>query len=289
MQRRQCFIVQKRPLKKLQCFTHSMASSDAYASLMAASRKAAKEKAHERKAKAPCPNCGETFPNKGVLTKHCKYYKHRAKTDLKKPQPKLNFAAPLEFGRSETTYEKRGSKRVHIKKLKVDMTRRHASLQLCFSAEPTQRVRSGVCFRAKPAVKADGSVDPSRSQHANLETDLRQVPTDKVDMNFQPKAWFDTATSLQFTNNFRSQCRSANQEKLLGLDNLNSQCAPQFIHTMRKVKVQLIYTPADCTDLCAVTNAINICSNRCSKRAALTDTERGYETCTWKFESTISR
>lgn len=163
---------------------------------------------------------------------------------------------PLEFGGSDTTYDKKGTKRVHVKKAKVDMERRVASLQLCFTAEGAQRVKPGICFRAKPAIRADGSADPSRPQHANLKKDLRQMPKG-IDVYFQPKAWFDTATSLQFAKNFRNQARPANQEKLLGLDNLNSQCAPEFIDTMRKAKVQLIYTPADCTDLCAVTDAVS--------------------------------
>jgi len=163
---------------------------------------------------------------------------------------------PLEFGGSDKTYEKKGAKRVHVKKAKVDMERRVASLQLCFNAEGPQRVKPGICFRAKPAEKASGSVDPSRPQHANLKKDLQQMPKG-IDVYFQPKAWFDTATSLQFAKNFRGQVRPANQEKLLGLDNLNSQCAPDFIDSMRKAKVQLIYTPADCTDLCAVTDAVS--------------------------------
>ena len=85
------------------------------------------------------------------------------------------------------------------------------------------------------------------------------MPKD-VDVYIQPKAWFDTATSLQFANHFRNQVRPASEEKLLGLDNLNSQCASQFIDTMRKAKVQLIYTPPDCTDLCAVTDAVSFFS-----------------------------
>lgn len=162
---------------------------------------------------------------------------------------------PLEFGGTEKTYEKKGAKRVHVKKSKVDMERRVASLQLCFCAEGPQRVKPGICFRATPAKKANGDVNPSRPQHANLKKDLKKMPK-SIDVYFQPKAWFDTATSLQFARNFKNQARPSNEEKLLGLDNLNSQCSPDFIHSMRKSSVQLCYTPADCTDLCAVTDAV---------------------------------
>ena len=162
---------------------------------------------------------------------------------------------PLEFGGSDTTYEKKGAKVVAIKRSKVDMERRVASLELCFCAAGPQRVKPGICFRATPFVTPTGRVNPSRPQHVLLKRDAKKFPNN-VDVYHQKKAWFDTQTSLQFTKNFKNQARPSSQEKLLGLDNLNSQCAPGFIEAMRKAKAQLLYTPADCTDLCAVTDMV---------------------------------
>ena len=57
---------------------------------------------------------------------------------------------PLEFGGRSKTYEKKGAKKVQIKKSKVDLERRVASLQLCFCADSPQRIKTGICFRAAP-------------------------------------------------------------------------------------------------------------------------------------------
>ena len=173
-----------------------------------------------------------------------------------KPENRFHVdQVPLEFGGAETTYEKKGAKRVDIKRPKIDMERRVASLQLCFTAVGPQRVNPGIAFRAAPAKLPDGGVDPSRPQHSRLKTEAKKLPAG-VDVYYQKKAWFDTATSLQFAKNFKHQVRPFTDEKLLGLDNLNSQCAPVFIEQMRKSNVQLIYTPEDCTDLCAVTDLV---------------------------------
>lgn len=170
---------------------------------------------------------------------------------------------PLEFGGSDTTYEKKGAKVVQIKKSKVDMERRVASLQLCFCAAGPPPINPGICFRAKPFVTPSEKVNPSRPKNAKLKKETKKMPKG-VDVYYQPKAWFDTPTSLQFAKNFRNQARPANQEKLLGLDNLNSQCAPEFIEAMRKSRVQLLYTPADCTDLCAVTDMVRCFAKKVS-------------------------
>ena len=79
----------------------------------------------------------------------------------------------------------------------------------------------------------------------------------------------DTPASLQFAKNFRNQARPVREEKLLGLDNLNSQCSPDFQEAMRESKTELPYTPADCTDLCAVTDMVRISSRRCPKMLEL--------------------
>ena len=67
-----------------------MENNDCFSKMMAASKQAAKKVAKEKATKVSCPNCDSTFPNKGALVQQCKY-KHRAKSDVKKNQPKINF------------------------------------------------------------------------------------------------------------------------------------------------------------------------------------------------------
>ena len=74
-------------------------------------------------------------------------------------------------------------------------------------------------------------------------------------MYYQKKAWFDGATCRAWLKDFRAQAGSQS-EKLLGLDNLGGQCHPDFRSYARNdCNSLLIYTPEDCTDLCAVTDA----------------------------------
>ncbi len=50
--------------------------------------------------------------------------------------------------------------------------------------------------------------------------------------------------------------QSGNAEKLVGLDNLSAHCHPDFRwYAKHETNSLLIYTPEDCTDLCAVTDA----------------------------------
>lgn len=73
-------------------------------------------------------------------------------------------------------------------------------------------------------------------------------------MYYQKKAWFDRRTCMAWARDFRRDCGHV-REKLLGLDNLDGQTYPQFRKYLRgSANVLLIYTPADCTDLCAVTD-----------------------------------
>jgi len=116
---------------------------------------------------------------------------------------------PLEFGGAEHTYEKKGAERVNIKRPKIDMERRVASLQLCFTASAPQRVYPGIAFRAAPLKKADGGVNPSRPQHARLKAEAKNYPKG-VGVYYQRKACFDTAASLQFAKNFKNQVRPFN-------------------------------------------------------------------------------
>ena len=50
--------------------------------------------------------------------------------------------------------------------------------------------------------------------------------------------------------------QSGNAEKLVGLDNLSTHCHSVFCkYSKEKTNSLLVYTPEDCIDLCAVTDA----------------------------------
>ncbi len=65
---------------------------------------------------------------------------------------------------------------------------------------------------------------------------------------------FDLETLLAFMAEFKK--KTGMSEKLGGLDNLSSHCHPDFRkYAKEETNSLLIYTPEDCTDLCAVTDA----------------------------------
>lgn len=158
----------------------------------------------------------------------------------------------------ETTYEVKGKRRVQIKSPKVDLSKRQSTLQLTFAAGSPQSVRPGICFRAQPKKvkqRDDGTwiVDPSRPESKDLANERKKMP-DSIDVFYQPKAWFDTETCIAYARSFRKQ--TGPHEKLLGLDNLTAHVTPRFKRYMKtQANTLLLFTPDDCTDLCAVTDA----------------------------------
>ena len=158
----------------------------------------------------------------------------------------------------ESTYEVKGTRRVQIKSPKVDLSKRQCTLQLTFAAGSPQSVRPGICFRAQPKKvkqRDDGTweVDPTRPESKALADERKKMPDD-IDVFYQPKAWFDTETCIAYARSFRKQTGSA--EKLVGLDNLSSHVTPRFKKYMKtQANTLLLFTPDDCTDLCAVTDA----------------------------------
>ena len=161
---------------------------------------------------------------------------------------------PCEFGSvGAYTLDQKDAKVVHVKTAKKDMHRRLATLQLCFNAGDKPRVDPAIIFRAVPKQLANGKVNNSLPQSHRLKPERKKYAKG-VRVLYQPKAWADTSVSLKWASIFAEQTGSP-QEKLLGLDNLGSQCNPVFKNFIReKADALLIYTPAGCTDLCAVTD-----------------------------------
>ena len=76
---------------------------------------------------------------------------------------------PAEFGNSRKTYAIKGSKVVRISRPKRKIDRRQATFQLTFCGGESQDVKPGICFRGKPFVREDGTVDPKRPKSAVLQ------------------------------------------------------------------------------------------------------------------------
>lgn len=156
------------------------------------------------------------------------------------------------------TYEKKGAKRVQVAKPKVDLGKRQCTLQLTFCSGE-QKVNPGICFRAAPKKlkkRADGTfeVDPLRAESESVRKELAKMPKD-VTVYYQKKAWFDTSTCMAYARKFRAST-GVQDEKLVGLDNLSAHCTPRFKHYMKiHANTLLLFTPDNCTDVCAVTDA----------------------------------
>ncbi len=118
--------------------------------------------------------------------------RHRSKTYGRFPPGFIYHAdqVPLEFGGfRNATVDIRGAKRSHAKTPKIDVTKRWATLQLCFNAAGP-KVNPGICFNLQPKKLPDGSVDNSLPEHSRMLTEhnelSRQYPG--VDIYYKPKA-----------------------------------------------------------------------------------------------------
>ena len=162
---------------------------------------------------------------------------------------------PLEFGGMfNKTYAKKGSKRVRIRGTRYNLEKRQATLQLCFGAE-TQDVNPGLIFRLTPFTDKRGKVHSKKplTKPIQKEFDKLKRKYPNVNLYAQKKAWADTNVSLDWLDDFRKE--ASKEEKLLGMDNLGAQCDPKFKAFAReKANSLLLYTPEDCTDICAVTD-----------------------------------
>ena len=68
---------------------------------------------------------------------------------------------PMEFGNyGAQTYNLQGQGGCWVTGSKVDMSKRQASLQLCFRAKGPQNVRPSIIFRAKPKIDENNELHP---------------------------------------------------------------------------------------------------------------------------------
>ncbi len=103
--------------------------------------------------------------------------RHRSKTYGRFPPGFIYHAdqVPLEFGGfRNATVDIRGAKRSLAKTLKIDVTKRWATLQLCFNAAGP-KVNPGICFNLQPKKLPDGSVDNSLLEHSRMLTEHNKL------------------------------------------------------------------------------------------------------------------
>jgi hypothetical protein len=164
---------------------------------------------------------------------------------------------PLEFGGMfKKTYDRKGKKSIRIKGTKFNLDKRQATLQPCFCAEGPQNVNPGIIFRITPQKnKKTGTVNSKvpTTKAVQKEFKLMKRRFPNVNVYAQKKAWADSNVVMNWLKDYKKE--SGSGEKLLGLDNLGAQCSPEFKEAARKTETLLIYTPEDCTDACAVTDA----------------------------------
>ena len=131
------------------------------------------------------------------------------------------------------------------------MTKSLASLQITARAKGKQIMKPGIIFRGKPLVLEDGSIDSTRPANKQLANEYDP----RVTVYFQPKAWADSDVIRAWHVDFdRATEAAANgKPRAITLDNLSSQL-PKTIgqRAKRKNGTKFVYTPANCTDLCAV-------------------------------------
>lgn len=116
------------------------------------------------------------------------------------------------------------------------------TLQLCVRCLPRERwkeqPRPVICFRGKP-----------KNPYFNKE---KEHYDKRVDVMFQPKAWFDSETCLEYVNTTLTKCMLSEPNRkgrwLLIMDSLHGQKTPQFRNRIRTLGGRCHFGPARMTD-----------------------------------------
>lgn len=169
---------------------------------------------------------------------------------------------PVEFGGLDKTYEDRGATHVHISMPKDMEKKRVASLVLYFRAEAPQCVRPQIIFRLAPLETKEGEygmflsfsillvLDPLTPTCAQIRKEMSRYSPD-VDVLFQPKAWADDVTATASLKLFAEQTKECG-EKMLEMDNLHGHKCQSYAKVAREERIEVAFSPEDCTDICAV-------------------------------------
>jgi len=133
------------------------------------------------------------------------------------------------------------------------MEKRQHTMQLCFRAEGPQLMPPAVIFKGAPRVDAHDNVNPREPYTKRLAE--RRKYDKRVIVYWDPKAYAGCAVSDAWLEDFQKYTHKADRKRILGLDNFSSQANDRYEENAKKVNINLAYTPENCTDLVAVTDA----------------------------------
>lgn len=156
---------------------------------------------------------------------------------------------PLEFSQyGKRSYNEKGAGSCWISGAKVDLSKRFATLNLIFCAEAPQTIRPGIIFRLTPDPKdCTIPIDPK------IKKEMGKYD-ERVLVQYDVKAYACEEVCLSILDHFEDECPFVGPW-ILGLDNWGCQSTKKFQQKAADLDILLIYTPEDCTDLCAVTDA----------------------------------
>ncbi|GAB5370628.1 hypothetical protein AAMO2058_001509800 [Amorphochlora amoebiformis] len=155
---------------------------------------------------------------------------------------------------NEKTYEMKGSKNVQILSSKVDMSKRTATLQLCFSAKRPKPPIS-VILHGRPYIDKHGKVNPRMPANSRIMSEMKDYDP-RVKVYFNPEAWADVTVSQAWAEDYSEWMYERYDEIILGLDSHGPQATPKFKSKFSRPGkgVHFVYTPPDATHLIAVTD-----------------------------------
>lgn len=161
---------------------------------------------------------------------------------------------PFELsGVLNTTVSVRGERRIQTKSAKVRVEARSASLMLSFFGDG--RVGPpAICLPLTPKV-INGVRDPTLPYTRKNRTEIEQLRSDFPDMGIfvQKNSYFDNVTCTAWLRDFCDQLPL--EPHVVVMDNLDGHATQEFRAEMKAANCELVFTPPDCTDLCAVTDA----------------------------------
>lgn len=155
---------------------------------------------------------------------------------------------------STSSYNDKGEGFCWMRAPKVDVTKRMCTIQPTFRAEGPQNVKPAIFFALKPKIvdKKRFIIDVKKPADSRIVREMSQYDS-RVDVYFDPKAYASGDVCIALLKDFHQQTKSQGPV-ILGLDNWGSQATVDYQRTAKKWKVKLVYTPENCTDLCAVTD-----------------------------------
>lgn len=162
---------------------------------------------------------------------------------------------PLDFSlRNTKSYNEKGQGYCWQKGSKVDMTKRQATFQPFFRALGPQNVKPCLIVALKPKIVSEerGIIDVKTPTDTRIRAEMKLYDK-RVNVYYDPKAYASHDVCVQMLKDFDAQ--TSNQgDRVLGMDNWDCQTTEEYQSLAKRRGVKLVYSPSDCTDLCAVTD-----------------------------------